>query len=156
MHRRALVIVGLVLAVSFAGAGIALADTVGFTVEYRDAAGTGFNAAGQVGADRRAAMEYAVAKFATQFQSQYAGETVVINVGFDNLAANRLGEAGPSFWVWGPGLVSETAYATPLANHALGFDVIDGFFGASSIERLATEPAIEKQARKFKSLKLDK
>ncbi len=31
---------------------------------------------------------------------------------------------------------------------------ISGFFGASSIERLATEPAIEQQARSFKSLKL--
>jgi predicted TIM-barrel enzyme len=31
---------------------------------------------------------------------------------------------------------------------------ISGFFGASSIERLATEPAIEKQARSFKSLTL--
>ena len=31
---------------------------------------------------------------------------------------------------------------------------IAGFFGASSIERLATEPAIEGQARKFKSLQL--
>ena len=29
-----------------------------------------------------------------------------------------------------------------------------GFFGASSIERLATEPAIEGQTRKFKNLKL--
>ena len=31
---------------------------------------------------------------------------------------------------------------------------IDGFFGASSIERLATEPAIEAQAKKFKELKM--
>ncbi|MFN2224263.1 MAG: phosphoenolpyruvate hydrolase family protein, partial [Candidatus Promineifilaceae bacterium] len=31
---------------------------------------------------------------------------------------------------------------------------ISGFFGASSIERLATEPAIENQARSFKSLKI--
>lgn len=31
---------------------------------------------------------------------------------------------------------------------------IDGFFGASSIERLATEPAIEEQARKFKAIRL--
>lgn len=31
---------------------------------------------------------------------------------------------------------------------------VDGFFGASSIERLAVEPAIEKQARAFKELKL--
>jgi predicted TIM-barrel enzyme len=31
---------------------------------------------------------------------------------------------------------------------------VAGFFGASSIERLATEPAIEGEARKFKALKL--
>jgi predicted TIM-barrel enzyme len=31
---------------------------------------------------------------------------------------------------------------------------VAGFFGASSIERLATEPAIEEQARKFKSIRL--
>ena len=31
---------------------------------------------------------------------------------------------------------------------------VAGFFGASSIERLATEPAIEYQARRFKSLRL--
>ena len=31
---------------------------------------------------------------------------------------------------------------------------IGGFFGASSIERLATEPAIESQARKFTELSL--
>jgi predicted TIM-barrel enzyme len=31
---------------------------------------------------------------------------------------------------------------------------VAGFFGASSIERLATEAAIEEQARKFKSIRL--
>lgn len=31
---------------------------------------------------------------------------------------------------------------------------IAGFFGASSIERLAVEPAIEQQTREFKNLKL--
>jgi predicted TIM-barrel enzyme len=31
---------------------------------------------------------------------------------------------------------------------------VAGFFGASSIERLATEPAIESQARRFKSLRM--
>ena len=31
---------------------------------------------------------------------------------------------------------------------------IAGFFGASSIERLAVEPAIEEQARKFKALRV--
>ena len=33
---------------------------------------------------------------------------------------------------------------------------VAGFFGASSIERLATEPAIEEQARKFKALRVGK
>jgi predicted TIM-barrel enzyme len=32
---------------------------------------------------------------------------------------------------------------------------VAGFFGASSIERLATEPAIEQQTRRFKELRLD-
>ena len=32
---------------------------------------------------------------------------------------------------------------------------VAGFFGASSIERLATEPAIEEQTRKFKSISLE-
>jgi predicted TIM-barrel enzyme len=31
---------------------------------------------------------------------------------------------------------------------------VAGFFGASSIERLATESAIEEQARRFKSLRV--
>jgi predicted TIM-barrel enzyme len=31
---------------------------------------------------------------------------------------------------------------------------VAGFFGASSIERLATETAIEEQARRFKSLRM--
>jgi predicted TIM-barrel enzyme len=31
---------------------------------------------------------------------------------------------------------------------------VAGFFGASSIERLATEVAIEEQTRKFKSLRI--
>jgi predicted TIM-barrel enzyme len=35
-------------------------------------------------------------------------------------------------------------------------DGIAGFFGASSIERLATEPAIESQASKFKALRLER
>jgi predicted TIM-barrel enzyme len=31
---------------------------------------------------------------------------------------------------------------------------VDGFFGASSIERLATESAIEAQAKRFKSIRI--
>jgi predicted TIM-barrel enzyme len=31
---------------------------------------------------------------------------------------------------------------------------VDGFFGASSIERLPTEPAIEEQTRRFTELDL--
>jgi predicted TIM-barrel enzyme len=33
---------------------------------------------------------------------------------------------------------------------------VAGFFGASSIERLATEPAIEEQARRFKAIRMNR
>jgi predicted TIM-barrel enzyme len=49
------------------------------------------------------------------------------------------------------GPIAEPEDAQYIYNHTEG---VVGFFGASSIERLATEPAIENQTRKFKSLKL--
>lgn len=49
------------------------------------------------------------------------------------------------------GPIAEPQDAQYIFDHTEG---ICGFFGASSIERLATEPAIENQARKFKSLSL--
>ena len=49
------------------------------------------------------------------------------------------------------GPISEPADAQYIFEHTEG---IAGFFGASSIERLAVEPAIEGQARAFKELKL--
>jgi predicted TIM-barrel enzyme len=49
------------------------------------------------------------------------------------------------------GPIAEPEDAKYIFDHTVG---IGGFFGASSIERLATEPAIENQARKFKSLML--
>jgi predicted TIM-barrel enzyme len=49
------------------------------------------------------------------------------------------------------GSIAEPEDAQFIFDHTTG---IAGFFGASSIERLATEPAIEGQARKFKNLKL--
>jgi len=48
------------------------------------------------------------------------------------------------------GPIAEPADVQFILDHTEG---ISGFFGASSIERLATEPAIEGQARAFKSLK---
>jgi predicted TIM-barrel enzyme len=48
------------------------------------------------------------------------------------------------------GPIAEPEDAQFIFDHTEG---IGGFFGASSIERLATEPAIEGQARSFKSLK---
>jgi len=48
------------------------------------------------------------------------------------------------------GPIAEPEDAQFIFDHTEG---IGGFFGASSIERLATEPAIEGQARAFKSLK---
>ena len=47
------------------------------------------------------------------------------------------------------GPIAEPADAQYVLDHTNG---VAGFFGASSIERLATEPAIEEQARKFKAL----
>jgi predicted TIM-barrel enzyme len=49
------------------------------------------------------------------------------------------------------GPIAEPADAQFIFEHTNG---IAGFFGASSIERLATEPAIEGQARQFKALGL--
>jgi predicted TIM-barrel enzyme len=49
------------------------------------------------------------------------------------------------------GPIAEPEDAKYIFEHTEG---IGGFFGASSIERLATEPAIEGQARRFKELKL--
>jgi predicted TIM-barrel enzyme len=48
------------------------------------------------------------------------------------------------------GPISEPADAEYVLKHTQG---IDGFFGASSIERLATERAIEEQARAFKGIR---
>jgi predicted TIM-barrel enzyme len=49
------------------------------------------------------------------------------------------------------GPIAEPQDAQYIFDHTQG---IGGFFGASSIERLATEPAIESQARSFKNLSL--
>jgi predicted TIM-barrel enzyme len=49
------------------------------------------------------------------------------------------------------GPIAEPDDAQAVLNQTTG---VAGFFGASSIERLATEPAIEEQARRFRSLTL--
>lgn len=49
------------------------------------------------------------------------------------------------------GPIAEPEDAQYIYDHTEG---VVGFFGASSIERLATEPAIENQTKKFKDLKL--
>jgi predicted TIM-barrel enzyme len=49
------------------------------------------------------------------------------------------------------GPIAEPEDAQYIFDHTNG---IAGFFGASSIERLATEPAIEGQAKRFKGLRL--
>jgi predicted TIM-barrel enzyme len=51
------------------------------------------------------------------------------------------------------GPIAEPEDAQYILDHTEG---IVGFFGASSIERLAVEPAIEQQARKFKSISFHK
>lgn len=47
------------------------------------------------------------------------------------------------------GPIAEPEDVQYVLDHTTG---VDGFFGASSVERLATEPAIENQTRKFKAL----
>lgn len=49
------------------------------------------------------------------------------------------------------GPIAEPEDAQYILEHTEG---VVGFFGASSIERLATEPAIEEQARRFKSIQV--
>jgi predicted TIM-barrel enzyme len=49
------------------------------------------------------------------------------------------------------GPIAQPNEAQYVLQHTRG---VAGFFGASSIERLATEPAIEEQARRFKSIQL--
>ena len=49
------------------------------------------------------------------------------------------------------GPIAEPEDAAYILEHTQG---IAGFFGASSIERLAVEPAITEQAKRFKSLKV--
>ncbi len=49
------------------------------------------------------------------------------------------------------GPIAEPEDAQYIFEHTEG---VAGFFGASSVERLATERAIETQARSFKDLKL--
>jgi predicted TIM-barrel enzyme len=49
------------------------------------------------------------------------------------------------------GPIAEPADAQFIFKHTTG---VAGFFGASSIERLSVEPAIEGQAREFKNLKM--
>ena len=51
------------------------------------------------------------------------------------------------------GPIAEPEDVKTILEHTHG---IAGFFGASSIERLAVEPAIEEQARRFKALSLKK
>jgi predicted TIM-barrel enzyme len=50
------------------------------------------------------------------------------------------------------GPIAEPEDAQYILDHTEG---IAGFFGASSIERLAVEPAIEEQARRFKALRMN-
>jgi predicted TIM-barrel enzyme len=49
------------------------------------------------------------------------------------------------------GPIAEPPDAEEVLAHTTG---VAGFFGASSIERLATEPAIEEQARRFRAIRL--
>ena len=108
-------------------ASSARADSVGFSINYIDAAGTGFNAAGAAGLERRTAFEYAMSKYAGLFEAQYVGETIRIDAQFTN--TTFLGEADAAWYIYGPLPKANTYYSGPLANHLAGFDVQTGVFG---------------------------
>ena len=103
----------------------AAADTVAFSINYTDAAGTGFNAAGAVGVERRAAMNFVISKFSTLFNAQYAGEGVRIDARFTN--TSFLGFAGPQFFFNGPFPRANTFYGSAVADHIFGTDIQNAF-----------------------------
>jgi len=103
----------------------AAAETVTFSINYIDAAGTGFNAAGVAGAERRTAMNYAMSQYEGLFVSQYAGEEVRINARFG--PTSFLGFAGPERFFNGPFPLPNTMYGTAIADHTFGTDIQNDF-----------------------------
>lgn len=106
---------------------VAEAASVGFSVNYIDAADTGFYDP-TYGAARRTAFEYALGIWSSYLQASYEGETITIDATFTPLSGSEtsavLGSAG-SQYVYGLNVVDmgTTVFGDALANHLYGSDI---------------------------------
>lgn len=123
---RAAVAVGLSLVVG----GTALGDAISLVPNYTDGPSEGFNEP-VVGAQRRAAFEYALGIWSGILNASYTGETIVVDAAFNNLGGSStsavLGSAGSTFLNrdFGgthPEYLTNTWYGAALANHMQGAD----------------------------------
>ena len=112
-------VMGLALALA---ASVVGAEPIAFNAVYADAPGTGFLAAGAVGAERRAAFEAALANFEGYLEASYAGEFINVRASFG--ATGFLAEAGPT-WAGRDyaGMLPSTWYGGALAAHVNGQDL---------------------------------
>jgi len=110
---------GLALALAASSVG---AEPIVFNAVYADATGTGFLAAGAVGAQRRLAFEAALTVYEGYFEASYVGEFVNVQASFG--ATGFLAEAGP-YWVGRDfaGMVPSTWYGGALAAHVNAQDL---------------------------------
>lgn len=97
--------------------------TLPVTIVYKDAAGEGFNDPTS-GAERRAAMEYAVGIWG---ETLFGTIPVVVHASIDELDPGVLGQAGPLAWGTSDATDTEfdkidTVYVSSLANQLLGED----------------------------------
>jgi len=120
---------------------ITVGSTQGFirlVANYLDGAREGFNDP-SLGAQRRAAFEYALGIWSGLLPSAYAGETITVDARFDPLGGGPndaiLGQAGPKQlrWNFGGNSLANTLYGDALANHLKGGDL-----GPGSAEIAAT------------------
>ena len=112
-------IVGLALALT---GSVVSAEPIVFNAVYADTPGTGFLAAGAVGARRRTAFEAALASFEGLLEASYAGEYINVQASFG--ATGFLAEAGPT-WAGRDyaGMLPSTWYGGALAAHVNGQDL---------------------------------
>lgn len=103
---------------------------VRFAANYLDAAGEGFYDS-TLGAQRRAAFEYALGIWSSLLPRSYVGETITVDVYFDPLGGSAFGaelaHAGPNQVHWDfSGGVASTVYGDALANHLHKGDLVTG------------------------------
>jgi hypothetical protein len=105
------------VALALSAGSPAFAD-ITFVPNYLDGATEGFNDP-TLGAQRKAAFQFALNIWGQQFSSAYAGETITVNAQMDPLGAGVLGAAGTT-QLFSDG---STLYGSALANHLNGSDI---------------------------------